>query len=59
MRRCPGLLWVIKTQQDEIVAHCVIYKGNEVLIHNWQETEWAEGMMKAVPAKSETDSKLQ
>ena len=44
-------MWVIKTDDDAIccLAHCLLCKTDEAVIHNWQETEWAEGMMEAVP----------
>lgn len=48
-KACPGLMWVVKTQKDEILAHCMICRTEEVLIHNWQKTDWAGGMMKPVP----------
>jgi hypothetical protein len=47
---CPGLMWVIKTSDDAILATCIACKTEEVLIHNWHETEWADGMMEPVPA---------
>jgi hypothetical protein len=45
---CLGLMWVTKTDQDAIFAYCPICEGDEVLIHNWQGTLWAEGMMDVV-----------
>lgn len=47
---CPGLMWVVKTEKDEILARCVLCRTEEALVHNWQETEWAHGMMEPVPA---------
>ena len=44
-----GLMWVLKTVDDCILAYCVVCKTDEALVHNWQETEWAEGMMPPVP----------
>jgi len=46
---CLGLMWVVKAEDDGILAHCVVCKTEEAFVHNWQETEWAEGMMEAVP----------
>ena len=46
---CLGLLWVVKTEDDGILAHCLSCKTEETFIHNWQKTEWADGMMEAVP----------
>lgn len=48
---CVGLLWVLKTVDDHIVAHCLICKHVEVSIHNWQHTEWADGIMEPVPVE--------
>jgi hypothetical protein len=45
---CLGLMWVMKTMDDGILASCVVCKTDEALVHNWQKTEWAEGMMPAV-----------
>ena len=45
----PGLMWVVKTEDNGIVAQCVVCKTEEAFIHNWQETEWANGMMEPVP----------
>jgi len=46
---CLGLMWVDKAEDDVILAHCLVCKTEEALIHNWQKTEWAGGMMEAVP----------
>ena len=48
-KACLGLMWVVKTADDAILTHCMACKTEEALIHNWQETEGAEGMMEAVP----------
>lgn len=45
---CPGLMWVRKEPNDSIVAFCMICKQDEMVIHSWQETLWAEGMMEPV-----------
>lgn len=47
-KQCLGLMCVTKTGQDAIFAYCPVCGGDEVLIHNWQETLWAEGMMDVV-----------
>lgn len=49
-RPCMGLMWVAKTESGAINALCRICRTDEAMIHNWQETEWAQGMMEAVPA---------
>jgi hypothetical protein len=46
-KQCLGLLWVTKTEEDAIFAHCPICREDEVMIH-WQETLWADGMMEPV-----------
>jgi hypothetical protein len=50
-KACPGLMWVVKTADDSILAHCVLCRTEEALIHNWQKTQWAAGMMKPVAAE--------
>lgn len=45
---CLGLLWVEKLVDDSILAYCQVCRMEEILVHNWQETEWAEGPMEAV-----------
>lgn len=47
-KSCIGLMWVDKTENDGILAHCVVCKAEEAFVHNWQDTEWADGMMEAV-----------
>jgi hypothetical protein len=46
---CTGLMWVAKVEGDEIRAFCRVCGSDEAAIHNWHETEWANGMMDAVP----------
>jgi hypothetical protein len=48
-RACVGLMWVVKTADDAIVAQCARCRNQEAFIHNWQTTEWAAGMMDPVP----------
>jgi len=50
---CLGLMWVVKTADDAILAQCLVCKTEEAVIHNWQETEWADGMMEPVPVSLE------
>ncbi|MGD0680092.1 MAG: hypothetical protein ABSC94_32320 [Polyangiaceae bacterium] len=47
-KACPGLMWVMKTGDDGILAHCIACKTEETFIHNWQKTQWADGMMDSV-----------
>jgi hypothetical protein len=42
---CPGLIWVRKSEEDAIVAFCMICRQDEMFIYNWHDTEWADGMM--------------
>ena len=44
-----GLMWVAKTEGDEIQAFCRVCGNDEAAVHSWRETEWANGMMEAVP----------
>jgi hypothetical protein len=46
---CVGLMWVVKTADDAILAHCIVCRNEEAFIHNWQDTDWAHGMMDPVP----------
>ena len=48
-KACFGLMWVVKQPDDVIRADCLLCRTEEVNIHNWQETEWAEGMMDPAP----------
>ena len=45
---CLGLLWVAKTDPATLHAHCAVCHGDDVVIHGWEETAWADGMMEAV-----------
>jgi len=51
-KACLGLMWVAKNDDDAILAHCLSCKTEEAVVHNWQQTEWADGMMEPVPAPS-------
>jgi hypothetical protein len=46
---CLGVMWVAKTDRDEILARCVACRNEEALIHGWQDRDWASGMMDPVP----------
>jgi hypothetical protein len=48
---CPGLMWVVKTSDETIEATCLVCSATEMHIHNWQETDWADGMMEPVPVR--------
>ncbi len=54
---CHGLMWVVKMEDDGILAHCLTCKTEEALVHNWQETEWASGPMEAVPVAFDTEGR--
>lgn len=32
-------MWVVKTDEDCILAHCLLCRNEETFIHNWQETD--------------------
>jgi hypothetical protein len=53
---CVGLMWVAKTGDDGILAHCILCKTEEAFVHNWQGTEWAEGMMAPVAMRAGADA---
>lgn len=44
-KTCPGLLHVRKQDDDAILAFCVICRSDELYIHSWGDTLWAEGAM--------------
>jgi len=52
---CLGLVWVVKTKQDDIIAYCTECETEEAVIHNWQDTLWSDGMMEPVPPVDEPD----
>ena len=45
---CPGLLWVVKQDDDALHALCLVCRADEFMIHNWEDTDWAEGPMDPV-----------
>jgi hypothetical protein len=47
-KACPGLLWVLKQEDDAIHAYCVVCKSDEYLIYEWENTDWANGPMEAI-----------
>lgn len=50
-RPCPGLLWVVKTEDDRIATWCPGCDAEEVSIAGWEDTEWADGQ--CLPVLSE------
>ena len=42
---CPGLLHVLKQDDDAIHVFCPGCEADEYLIYEWEDTLWAEGMM--------------
>lgn len=44
---CVGLIWVSKTDNLGILAHCHACGWSEGFVRNWQDTQWAEGMTEA------------
>jgi hypothetical protein len=57
-KACPGLMWVVKTPDETILAYCIACGAKEAMVHNWQETEWAKGPMQAVNLISEVPKDL-
>jgi hypothetical protein len=55
---CLGLMWVVKTEDDAILARCLVCGNDEALVHNWQETDWAEGPMEPAPVEAFSPSDL-
>ena len=51
-------MWVVKTGTGAINALCRICMTDEAMIHNWQETEWAEGPMEPMPVEAVDPSRL-
>ena len=49
---CLGLMWVKKTQDDSILAYCLVCKTDEALVRGWQDTDWADGPMEPVGPES-------
>jgi hypothetical protein len=56
-RGCVGLMWVVKTADDAILARCVQCRSEEAFIHNWQETECANGMMDPMPVAFDAEER--
>jgi hypothetical protein len=51
---CLSLMWVVKTEEHAIYAYCPVCKQDEVMIHGWEDTLWAEGMMEPLPPPDST-----
>lgn len=47
-RPCPGLLWVEKLEDDRLHAFCLACKDEQLFVSNWQNTQWADGVMEAI-----------
>ena len=48
-------MWVFKDQRDSIIAHCPACEFDEAVIHDWQDTLWADGMMDPMPPLDEPE----
>lgn len=48
-KQCPGLMWVEKFNAKTIVARCIVCNDEEIIVRNWEDTEWANGPMEPVP----------
>jgi hypothetical protein len=53
---CAGRMWVVKTEDDGILTHCLVCQTQEAFVHNWHNTEWADGMMPPVPVVLDSGS---
>ena len=42
---CPGLLHVLKQDNDAIHVFCACCEADEYLIYEWEDTLWADGLM--------------
>jgi hypothetical protein len=54
---CPGLLWVRKADDGRIHAWCFVCRRWEMWLSDWEDTEWAEGPMEAVPVDADRPSR--
>lgn len=52
--RCSGLQWVLKREDDILEAWCGTCGQQRVYVSGWQDTEWADGVMRPV-RESELD----
>lgn len=42
-------------EHDSIIAHCPACGFDEAVIHDWQDTLWADGMMEPLPPLDEPE----
>lgn len=56
-RGCLGLMWVAKNEDDGILVYCTACQSEEAFIHNWEETQWASGMMDPVGLADDGDGR--
>jgi hypothetical protein len=40
---------VVKNAQEHIEVHCPVCRHQELLIHGWQGTPWADGLTPPLP----------
>ncbi|MEM9455741.1 MAG: hypothetical protein AAGF11_16285 [Myxococcota bacterium] len=45
------LLWVVKQDNNTLHVFCPAYHTDEFLIYNWEETDWADGLMELAPVE--------
>lgn len=48
-KACEGLLWVMKTEDDYLVASCPVCEDETITISGWQDTLYAEGPPEPLP----------
>jgi len=51
-KACRGLLWVEKLPDDSLLAYCPGCETDQMLVHTWQETQWAEGQAEPLVLQS-------
>jgi hypothetical protein len=51
-KACTGLLDVAKLEYDTLLAYCPQCGQEEMWVHAWQGTEWAEGLAPPLPLPS-------
>jgi hypothetical protein len=55
-RACPGLMAVLKQPDDTLLVLCPECKDDEFLIHDWQDTAWAQGQPPPMPIRQLFDT---
>lgn len=48
-KSCVGLLWVLRAPNDTLISFCPVCQTEHIVVHNWKDTIWAEGLAEPVP----------